>query len=93
MVWFDQRTIIEYLVTENVKPFDIRRRLLLVYGNETLDISCVRRWVLRIEGSEVGKAILSDQDWCGRPITVTDERHKQKVRRFGPSESKDWAKR
>ncbi|CAI6357430.1 unnamed protein product [Macrosiphum euphorbiae] len=78
-VRFKQRAVIEFLVAENVKPFDIHRRLLAVYGNQTLDVSSVRRWALRVKGSEVGKAIIADQDRSGRPVTVTDEAHKQKV--------------
>lgn len=56
--------------------------MLPVNGNESLDAGTVGRWVLRIKrGSEVGRVILSDQDpRCGgRPVTVTDEAHKQKV--------------
>jgi hypothetical protein len=55
-VRFKQRVVIEFLVTENVKTVDIHRRLLVVYGNQTLDVSSVRRWALRVKGSEVGKA-------------------------------------
>ncbi|KAL4092295.1 hypothetical protein QTP88_026820 [Uroleucon formosanum] len=78
-VLFKQRAVIEFLVAENVKPVDIHRRLLAVYGNQTLDVSSVRRLALRVKGSEVGKAIIADQDRSGRPVTVTDEAHKQKV--------------
>ncbi|KAL4121904.1 hypothetical protein QTP88_014324 [Uroleucon formosanum] len=78
-VRFKQHTVIEFLVAENVKPVDIHRRLFAVYGNQTLDVSSVRRWALRVKGSEVGKAIIADQDRSGRPVTVTGEAHKQKV--------------
>ncbi|KAL4149271.1 hypothetical protein QTP88_003252 [Uroleucon formosanum] len=78
-VRFKQRAVIEFLVAENVKPVDIHRRLLAVYGNQTLDVSSVRSLALRVKGSEVGKAIIADQDRSGRPVTVTDEAHKQKV--------------
>jgi len=47
-VWFKQRTVIEFLFTKKIKPVDIHRRLLMVYENETLDVSSVRRWVLRV---------------------------------------------
>lgn len=47
-VHFEQRAVFEFFVADNVKPVDSHRRLLLTYGNETLDISFVRRWVLRI---------------------------------------------
>lgn len=37
---FKQRTVIEFefLVSENVKPVDIYRRLLVAYGNKILDV-------------------------------------------------------
>lgn len=81
-VRFKQCAVIEFLVTETVKPVDIYRHLLVVYGNETLDISSVRRWALRDKHFEVGKAIIADRDQSGRPATVTDEVHKQKVDDF-----------
>jgi len=78
-VRFKQRAVIEFLVAENVKPADIYRRLLAVYENQTLDVNCFRLWALRVKGFEVGKAIIADKDQCGRPVTVTDVSHKQKV--------------
>lgn len=45
--------------------------------NETLDVGCVCGWVLPIKDGEVGKSIISDRDRCRRPVTVTDEVHKQ----------------
>lgn len=43
-VRFKHRAVIEFLVAENVKlkPINIHRRLLVVYGNQTLDVSSVR---------------------------------------------------
>jgi len=64
------RPVIELLVTKNVKPIDIRKRLLVVYGNETIDVRPVRRRVLRVKGSEVGK---------GGRLRSTGVSHKQKV--------------
>jgi hypothetical protein len=43
-----QRYIIEFLTAELIEPTDIHRRLLMVYGVDTVDVSTVRRWVLRI---------------------------------------------
>lgn len=53
---FRQRAVIEFLVAENVKPADIYRRLLAVYGHQTLDVSSVHRWALQVKGDycEVG---------------------------------------
>lgn len=60
----------------------IRRRSLSVNGNETLDIGPVRRRVLWINGGEVGKAVLSYVDRCGRPVTVSNDVRKLKVDEF-----------
>ena len=37
---------IEFLHTEKVAPIDIHRHLLNVYGDETVDVSIVRWWVV-----------------------------------------------
>lgn len=55
---FERRAVIEFLVADNVKSVDIYGRLLVVYGNETLDVNSVRHWALRVKGFEVGKVIL-----------------------------------
>lgn len=56
---FKQPAIIEFPVAENVEPVDIRRRLLCVYGNETLDIGSASRWIfVPIEGRQQGKSEL-----------------------------------
>jgi len=38
--------VIELLQAENIAPNDIHRRLLKVYGDQTVDVSTVRAWVL-----------------------------------------------
>lgn len=48
----EQRGVIEFRVAEIVNPIDIHRRLISVYGYETLDITSVRCRMLRIKGSE-----------------------------------------
>ena len=40
-----QRCIIEFLHAEKIAPYDIHGRLLNVYGDQTVDVSTVRRWV------------------------------------------------
>jgi len=40
----------EFFVAENVESVDIHKRLFVVYGNEILDVSFVRRWVLLVKG-------------------------------------------
>lgn len=39
---FKYRAVIEFLDADNVKPFDIQRRLFAVYVNETFDGSSAR---------------------------------------------------
>jgi hypothetical protein len=41
-----QRYVIEFLTAEQIAPIDIHRRLLKVYGDDTVDVSTVRRWVV-----------------------------------------------
>ena len=55
---FKQRAVIEFLVAEGCEPIEIHRRLLNVFGNETVDVSTVRRWVLRAKNSDRGKLII-----------------------------------
>lgn len=79
-MWFKHRAVIEFIIAENVKLVDIYKRLLVVYRNETLDISSFHRWTLRVKGFEVEKVVIADQDRSERLLTVTDEAHKQKVK-------------
>jgi len=44
---------------ENVKPVDIHKRLFLIYGNETIEISSARCWVLQVKSNKIGKGIIS----------------------------------
>lgn len=79
-IWFKHRAVIEVIIAENVKLLDIYKRLLVVYRNETLDISSVHRWTLRVEGLEIENIVIAYQDRSGRLLKVTDETHKQKVK-------------
>lgn len=69
-IWYKQRTVIKFPVAENIKPIDIHRRSLVVYGNKTLDVSLVHRLVLRIKDYEIGKAIIAEQDRSERSVAV-----------------------
>jgi len=64
-----QRAVIEVLVLEGERTAAIHNRLKNVYGDNTLDVSNVRRWVRRIKGSDSakGEALLVDQPRSGRP--------------------------
>ena len=42
-VLIKQRCVIEFLHAEKIAPNDIHRRLLKVYGDQTVDVSTLRR--------------------------------------------------
>ena len=42
-----QRSVIEFLTAEGEMPIRIHERLKNVYGDATVDVSTVRRWVRR----------------------------------------------
>jgi len=44
-VRFKQRTVIEFLAAEKVRPIEIHRRMQAVYGDQCVDLNTVRRWV------------------------------------------------
>jgi hypothetical protein len=44
-VRFKQRDVIEFLTEENVAPIEIHRRMQVIYGDQCVDVSTVRRWV------------------------------------------------
>jgi hypothetical protein len=45
-----QRCVIEFLHAKKIAPVGIHRRLLNVYGNQIVDVSTVRRLVVRFSG-------------------------------------------
>ncbi|KAG8261151.1 hypothetical protein J6590_080748 [Homalodisca vitripennis] len=47
-----QRIVVEFLTGEGVSPEDIKRRLKVVYGNQTVDGDRVRRWAKKPGHSE-----------------------------------------
>ncbi|XP_065596389.1 high mobility group protein HMG-I/HMG-Y isoform X5 [Cyrtonyx montezumae] len=49
-----QWCVIEFLHAEKIEPIDIHRRLLNVYGDQTVDVSTVRRWVPQGRMSDAG---------------------------------------
>jgi len=42
----------EFLHAEKIVPFDTHRRLLNIYGDQTVDVSTVRWWVLRFSSGD-----------------------------------------
>ena len=61
-----QRCVTEFLHAEKIPPNDIRR-CLLVYGDQTVDVSTVRRWVARFSS---GVSDVKDKPRSGRPCTA-----------------------
>jgi len=51
-VCMKQRCVIEFLHAEKIAPNDIHRCLLNVYGNQTVDVSTMRRWVVRFSSGD-----------------------------------------
>ena len=47
-----QRSVIEFLTAEGEMPIRINERLKNVYGDATVDVSTVRRWVRRCKEAE-----------------------------------------
>jgi hypothetical protein len=42
---FRQRAVIEFLTAEKFPPIETHRRMQVVYGDQCVDVSTVRRWV------------------------------------------------
>ena len=71
-----QRCVIEYLHAEKIAPNDIHRRLLNVYGDQTVDVSTVRRWVARFSS---GDSDVKDKPRSGRPCTAVTPRNEERL--------------
>ena len=74
-----QKYGIEFLNAEEVQPIEIHKRLVNVHGNETVDVSTVRRWVLRFQS---GDTDVIDKLRSGRPSTATNEESKARLDKF-----------
>jgi len=60
-VQFKQRAVIEFLTAEKIPPNEIHRRMQAIYGEQSVDVSTVRRWVRQFKDGELGQADLSDK--------------------------------
>ena len=69
-----QRCVIEFLHAEKITPNDIHRRLLNVYGDQTVDASTVRRWVARFS---IADSEMKDKPRSGRPCTAVTPRNEE----------------
>ena len=71
-----QRRVIEFLHAEKIAPNDIHRRLLNVYGYQTVDVSAVRRWVACFSS---GDSDVKDKPRSGRPCTAVTPRNEERL--------------
>jgi hypothetical protein len=51
----------------------------VVYGDDCVDESTVRRWAYRCKDGERGKPDLCEKQRIGRPVTITDEFHEEQL--------------
>ena len=57
-VCMKQRCVTEFLHTEKSAPVDINWHLLSVCGDQPVDVSAVRRWVVRFISGDSGPSLL-----------------------------------
>jgi hypothetical protein len=74
-----QHVVTEFLSAENVTPAEIHRRLLAVYGENTVNRTTVNCWAIKFRECEPGRANIVDQCRSGRPVSVTDNKHQKQV--------------
>jgi len=68
-----QRSVHEFLGAEKVAPTDIHQCLLNIYGDQTVDVSTVKQWVVCFSNgnSDSGSPLLSaDLQECGMQALV-----------------------
>ena len=71
-----QRYVIEFLLAEKIAPNDIHRRLLNVYGDQTVDVITVRRWMARFSS---GDSDVKDKPRSGWPCTAVTPRNEERL--------------
>ena len=72
------RGVIRFLQAENVRPSEIHRRLLAVYGEHFMNAASVRKWCTMFRNVRTD---VHDPERSGRPSVITDA-FKQKVNRI-----------
>jgi len=71
----EQRSVINFLWSEGVKP-EIYRRMKVQYVDSCLSQERVYEWVERFQN---GRQNVSDEHWSGRPVSVATETVKQQI--------------
>jgi len=74
-VHMKQRCVIEFLHAEKIAPNDIHRRLLNVYGDQTVNVSTVRRWVARFSSGDSDVKDKPRSGWLRTAVTPQNEEH------------------
>ena len=77
-----KRCVNEFLYAEKVSPNDIHQRLLNVYGDQTVDVITVGRWVTRCSSGDMD---VKDKPRSGRPRTAVTPRNEERLDQL-PSE-------
>ena len=66
-VWMKQRCVTEFLNAEKTAPIDTHQCLLNFYGDQTVDVSTVRHWVVCFNS---GNSEVKDKPHSGWPCTT-----------------------
>ena len=61
--------VIRFLQAENVRPSEIHRRLVAVYGELVMNVASVRKWCTVFRN---GRKDVLDAERSGRPSVITD---------------------
>ena len=72
------RGVTRFLQAENIRPSEIHRRLVAVYGENVMNVASVRKWCTMFRN---GRTDVHDAERSGRPSVITDAL-KQKVKRI-----------
>ena len=75
---YEVRGVIRFLQAENVRPSEIHRRLVTVYGEHVMKAVSVRKWCTMLGN---GRTDVHDAERSGRPSVITDAL-KQNVNRI-----------
>jgi len=71
-----QKCVIEFLHAEKFAPNDTHRRLMYIYEDQTVDVSTVRRWVVRFSS---GDSDVKDKARSGQPHTAVTPRNEERL--------------
>ena len=69
-----QRCVTEFLHLEKMAPTDSHQFLLSIYGDQTVDVSTVRQWVVCFSSDDSG---VKDKPDAGWPCTAVISQNKE----------------